>query len=49
MAGYQVNVGKDLLLSLLSGHDGLAKLVEAILNQILEAQMSEGLRADKLK
>jgi len=36
MAGYDVNVGKDLLPGLLSGQDGLAKLVEAVLNQILE-------------
>lgn len=27
---------------LLSGQDGLAKRVEAVLNQVLEAQVSEG-------
>ena len=47
MAGYDVNVGKDLLPGLLSGQDGLAKLVEAVLNQILEAQVVESLGADK--
>ena len=43
MAGYDVNVGKDLLPGLLSGQDGLAKLVEAVLNQILEAQVVESI------
>jgi len=47
MAGYEVRVGKDLLPGLLSGHDGLAKLVEAVLNQILEAQVTEALGADR--
>jgi transposase-like protein len=47
MAGYDVSVGKDLLPGLLSGQDGLAKLVEAVLNQILEAQVVESLGADK--
>ena len=47
MAGYDVNVGKDLLPGLLSGQDGLAKLIEAVLNQILEAQVVESLGADK--
>jgi|GEM_PF-3568436 len=41
MAGYDVNVGKELLPGLLNGRDGLAKLVEAVLNQILEAQLTE--------
>lgn len=40
MAGYELSVGKDLLPGLLSGQDGLAKLVEAVLNQVLEAQVS---------
>lgn len=47
MADYEVNVGRELLPSLLSGQDGLAKLVEAVLNQILEAQVAESLGADK--
>jgi len=33
MAGYDINVGRDLLPGLLSGQNGLAKLVEAVLNQ----------------
>ena len=47
MAGYDVSVGRDLLPGLLSGQDGLAKLVEAVLNQILEAQVTEALGADR--
>ena len=47
MAGYDINVGQDLLPGLLSGQDGLAKLVESVLNQILEAQVTETLGADR--
>ena len=47
MAGYDVSVGRDLLPGLLSGQDGLAKLVEAVLNQVLEAQVTESLGADR--
>jgi putative transposase len=47
MAGYDVSVGKALLPGLLSGQDGLAKRVEAVLNQILEAQVTETLGADR--
>ena len=43
MAGYEVSVGPELLPGLLNGQDGLAKLVEAVLNQILEAQVTETL------
>ena len=46
MTDYNVTVGKDLLPELLTGQDGLAKLVENILNQILEAQVSESLNAE---
>ncbi|HUW97214.1 MAG TPA: IS256 family transposase [Acidiferrobacter sp.] len=45
MAEYEVSVGKDLLPGLLNGSEGLAKLVEAVLNQILDAQMTEHLGA----
>ena len=47
MAGYDINVGRDLLPGLLSGQNGLAKLVETVLNQILEAQVTETLGADR--
>ena len=45
MAGYEVSVGTELLPGLLTGPDGLAKLVETVLNQILEAQVTEALGA----
>lgn len=47
MTDYNITVGKDLLPELLSSQDGLAKLVEDVLNQVLEAQLSESLGADK--
>ena len=47
MAGYDVSVSEDLLPGLLSGQDGLAKLVETVLNQVLEAQVTETLGADR--
>ena len=47
MAGYDINVGRDLLPGLLSGQNGLAKLVETVLNQILEAQVAKALGADR--
>ena len=46
MTDYNVTVGRDLLPELLTGQDGLAKLVENVLNQILEAQVSESLNAE---
>jgi putative transposase len=47
MTGYNVTVRKGLLPELLSSQDGLAKLVEGILNQILGAQVTESLGAEK--
>ena len=47
MTGYEVNVGAGLLPGLLGGQDGLAKLVETVLNQILQAQVSEALGAER--
>ena len=35
MAGYDINVGRDLLPGLLNGQNGLAKLVETALNPFL--------------
>ncbi len=40
-----LSVGKELLPELLSGLDGLAKLIESVLNQVLEAQVSDSLGA----
>ena len=47
MAGYEISVGSELLPGLLNGQDGLAKLVETVLNQILEAQVTETLGAGR--
>ena len=47
MTDYNINVGKELLPELLSNQDGLTKLVESVLNQILEAQASETLGAER--
>jgi len=45
MANYEVNVPKGILSGLLAEKDALARLVKAVLSQILEAQMSEHLKA----
>ncbi len=39
MTDYNVTVGKELLPELLSGQDGLAKLIESVLNKVLDAQV----------
>jgi len=45
MAHYQVTVDDEVLQQLFSRDDGLARLVEQVLNQILEAQVTEQLKA----
>ncbi|NSW84649.1 MAG: IS256 family transposase [Syntrophothermus sp.] len=45
MAHYQVTVDGEVLQQLFSRDDGLARLVEQVLNQILEAQVTEQLKA----
>lgn len=47
MAGIDINVNKELLPGLLGSPDGLAKLVESVLNQVLEAQVAESLGAQR--
>jgi len=47
MTDYNVTVGKEFLPELLSGQDGLAKLIESVLNQVLEAQVSDSLGAGR--
>lgn len=44
---YDVTLDKSLLPGLLTGQDGLAKLLESVLNQVLEAQVSDALGAEK--
>ena len=46
-ADYEISVSRDLLPGLLHGPEGLAKLVEVILNQVLEAQLTEPLGAGR--
>jgi hypothetical protein len=48
MTDYNVTVGKALLPELLSGQDGLAKLIESVLNQVLEAQVRGYVRSRAL-
>lgn len=47
MADYDVTLSQALLPALLSGQDGLAKLLQSALNQVLEAQMTEHLGAER--
>lgn len=47
MAGYEVSVGSELLPGLLTSKGGLAKLVETVLNQVLEAQATDVLGAER--
>lgn len=47
MTDYNISVGKELLPGLLSSQDGLAKLIESVLNQVLEAQVSESVAAER--
>lgn len=47
MAEYEISVKQELLKGLLSSRDGLANLVEEVLNQILEKQVAEALGAEK--
>ena len=47
MTDYNITVGKELLPELLSGQDGLANLIERVLNQALEAQVSDSLGAQR--
>ena len=45
MAQYQITVDREMLHHLFSGDEGVAKLLEAVLNQVLEAQVTEHLKA----
>lgn len=47
MAHYQVTVDRDLLQGLFVRDDGLARLVEDIVNQVFDAQAIERLRAKR--
>ena len=45
MAQYQITVDREMLHQLFSGDEGVAKLLESVLNQVLEAQVTEHLKA----
>jgi len=45
MAHYQISVDSELLHQLFDGDEGVAKLVESVLNQVLQAQATEHLKA----
>lgn len=47
MTDYNVTVGKELVPEILSSQDGLSKLIESVLNQVLEAQVSDSLGAER--
>ncbi|KTD04523.1 transposase [Legionella geestiana] len=47
MTDYHISVGQDLIPELLTSQGGLAKLVESVLNQVLEAQATESLGAGR--
>ncbi|MDV3433787.1 transposase, partial [Paenibacillus larvae] len=50
MAQYQINVDSQLLHQLFLGNSqdaGVAKLLESVLNQVLQAQVSEQVEADR--
>jgi len=47
MADYDIKLQKEDLLALLSKNDALADLLSAVLNQVLEAQMTDHLGANK--
>jgi putative transposase len=47
VADYQLTIDEDMVHGLLAGDGGLARLLEQVLNQILEGQVSEQLGADR--
>ena len=46
MAQYQITVDSEILHQLFRGDDGLARLLESVLIQVLESQVSEHLKAE---
>lgn len=49
MAGYEVGVGREWLPGVLSSQDGLVSVLEAALNQILEAPLMEALGVERFE
>jgi len=46
MAQYQITVDGEILHQLFRGDEGVAKLLECVLNQVLEAQVGEHIKAE---
>lgn len=44
MAQYQIAIGEELVEQLFCGDGGVARLLESVLNQVLQAQVTEQLR-----
>ena len=47
MTDYDIKLKKDNLVALLSNNDAISGLLESVLNQVLESQMSEHLGAER--
>ena len=47
MTEYDIKLPKDKLVALLNENDAMAELVTSVINQVLEAQMSEHLGAER--
>jgi len=47
MADYEVKLNREALSNLLMSKEGLARMIEEVLNQVLEAQVTEHLRAER--
>lgn len=47
MPAYQITIDGETVQGLFQGDAGLAKLLEQVLNQVLEAQVSEQLGAER--
>lgn len=47
MAQFKIIVDEDILWGVLSGNDGLGRLVETVLNRVPEAQVAEQLQAGR--
>lgn len=47
MTDYEVKLNREVMSNLLTSKDGLAQLIETALNQVLEAQVTEHLRAER--
>ena len=47
MTDYEIKLPKELLSSLMSDNTGFAQLIGSVLNQVLEAQATEQIVADR--